>query len=211
MITAEQFLEYFEAEWQNTNLDLLVHISIWQHKKERTAFMLGKGGFLHQVMNRFLPIIPNLDYRTEIYTLDALYMSGEITYASRNYTYPAHIYAIIEHEHESNVEEEMWKLLLFRPTLKILIFYDFDEHRKTTVPRQNFIKDKILILQQMIKHAHSFLQESQDVVYLCLIGNRETEESLFRWRWTKTNTEFEFEPISELEKPSFRKNSVSDA
>mgnify|MGYP006909077790 CR=1 FL=1 len=204
MIDAESFLSNFKMEWQNTisiyhDTDLLRRISdTWDNKAERTKFMLEKGGFLYRVMNRFLLEYPDLEYRTEIYTIDALYMGGEITYRSRTYDYPTHVYAVIEHENESNVEEEMWKLLLFRPALKILIFYDFDEHRKTTERRRCFVENKISDLQQMISRAHSFLPESNQVSYVCLIGNRKREDSFLTWRWTKTNARFEYGSLKEL-------------
>ena len=45
--------------------------------------------------------------------------------------YPAGYDVIIEHENGEQIEQEMWKQLMWRSPLKVLIFYDYlDDERK---------------------------------------------------------------------------------
>ena len=92
-----------------------------------TSFMLGNKecprGFLHAVGARLkLSVDKNWFY------LDCVFYREEPNLIKREGAiYPARLDAIVEHENGESVEEEMWKLLMWRAPLKVLIFYDYSE------------------------------------------------------------------------------------
>ena len=59
-----------------------------------------------------------------------MFVGGEELFKN-NLWYPSKLHVLIEHEHGESIEEEMWKLLFLRAPLKVLIFYDWDEAKKT--------------------------------------------------------------------------------
>ena len=81
----------------------------------------------------------------------------------------------------------MWKLLIFRSPLKILIFYDYLEDEKRTEKKQHWLQNKLVDLLKMGKEVDARCQEAENTEYLFLIGNRDTKWQLPKWRYLTVN------------------------
>ncbi len=101
--------------------------------------------------------------------------------------YPACLEVIIEHENDGDVRQEIWKLLSFRSPLKVLIFYDWDEHEKRTGrqstddSRRSWLHDQIEAFFRMGRAFDIRWPEADDTEYLFLVGNRDMHE-IIQWR-----------------------------
>ena len=186
MPTADQFIGAFSAQW-NVEMENPDNIRpIYPAKRLWTKFMLGKKGpcqdsFLYRVSDRL-----NLQMAREWYTLDCVYYEeGSDVYGDGGY--PACLQVLIEHENGEDVETEMYKLLMFRSPLKVLIFYDYDEDRKTTDGRRIWLHEKLETLLDMGQQVDGHWPEADNTEYLFLVGNREDENQLPRWRYLIVN------------------------
>ena len=141
LVTAEDFYAAFIECWKEEALDTDKEtlksgiIEKYAKSGEWTKCMLGgKGGdgmeasFLYKVKSRLCDR-PNahgklLRMSREWYTLDAVFYSGNNLFGSleKGEEYPPLLDVLIEHENGGDVETEMWKLLLFRAPLKVIIF-----------------------------------------------------------------------------------------
>ena len=112
-VSARRFRNAFCKEWQQRVAVAAKKqklLDAFQEKKMWTAYMLeGPDAFLIQLASSL-----SLKMIKERYTLDAVY------YAEK----PTCWDVLIEHENGHRVEKEMWKLLMWRAPLKVLIFYD---------------------------------------------------------------------------------------
>ena len=106
-IHPNDFLEAFKNEWCSLVETEPQEISdAYADSKRWTCYMLGKDGFLSRVMARLGKNEADLEYKREVYTLDALFVAGEDLFRE-NKTYPSQLQVLIEHEQGENVEEEM--------------------------------------------------------------------------------------------------------
>ena len=154
LITAQEFERAFCLQWEKDKHSLEEDIneayngSCWENQKDkRTKFMLGAKGeegrkkaFFYRVLQRVLQKLEreDIDFSREWYTLDGIYHRCESIYRK---DYPPCMDVLIEHENESDtMEEEMWKLLMFRSPLKVLVSYDWIEKEKITPTRMNFFE-----------------------------------------------------------------------
>jgi hypothetical protein len=183
MITSEQFLTSFKAEWTSlVSSSSQMILDIYPHKRDWTSFMLGTGGFLTRVMDRLNKEGAGLEYRSEYYTIDALFVSGKDLFREHR-TYPSELHVLIEHENADNIEEEMWKLLFWRAPLKVIIFYDWNEYEKpSSAFKQSWLKGKLKKLVEMRNTVNEFYPENQKTEYLLIFGNREYENQMIRWQ-----------------------------
>ena len=120
------------------------------------------------------------------YTLDAVYYDESSSLQDipgRNYVFPACMDVIIEHENGEDVETEMWKLLMFRSPLKVLIYYDYDEANKTTEERKTWLTQKLKKLSDWCTAVDSMWPEAGNTEYLFLVGNRTTVQPAPVWRY----------------------------
>ena len=188
-IQTPQFLEAFAAEWQAR----LQHqrealMSAYCNCRTWTDYMLSyDGGLLKGVMQRLHPLMDSLDYSKEIYSIDAMFVGGENLFRN-NLCYPSQLQVLIEHEHGEHVEEEMWKLIFWRASLKVLIFYDWNEDQKGTMNRISWIDNKLGTLRTMLGTANSHAPQPDQAEYLFVIGNQETANGDVRWRWTSADS-----------------------
>lgn len=184
MINSEQFLQVFRDEWNSLmSASQQTILDIYPHKKDWTLFMLRNGGFLMRVMERLNAQGADLEYRSEYYTIDALYVSGTDLFREHR-TYPSELHVLIEHENGDNIEEEMWKLIFWRAPLKVIIFYDWNEYEKpTSALKQSWLKGKLKKLVEMRNTVNEFYPENQKTEYLLIFGNREYENQMIRWQW----------------------------
>ncbi len=187
MPTAEQFIEAFRDQWNVEDADNIC--PIYPAKRLWTKFMLGKKGpcqdsFLYRVAN---PNRLNLQMVREWYTLDCVYYEEGADVYGDDGGYPACLQALIEHENGEDVETEMYKLLMFRSPLKVLIFYDYNEDNKPTERSQTWLQKKIKTLLDMGQQVDGHWPEADNTEYLFLVGNREDENQLPRWRYLIVN------------------------
>ncbi len=179
MPTADEFIGAFSAQWNVEVEDADSICSIYPAKRLWTEFM--QDSFLNRVSDWL-----NLQMAREWYTLDCVYYEeGADVYGDGGY--PACLQVLIEHENEEDVEKEMYKLLMFRSPLKVLIFYDYDEDRKTTDRRRIWLHEKLETLLDMGQQVDGHWPEADNTEYLFLVGNREDENQLPRWRYLIVN------------------------
>ena len=194
MISAWQFCDVFREQWKREYAGSIR--SIYRDEGPWTEFMLGNGvtyqnSFLYRVSERL-----SLQMRREWYRLDCVYyqeetnLYGDLVRPGQTPgggVYPACLPVLIEHENGEHVEEEMYKLLIFRSPLKVLIFYDYDEDRKTTDGRRTWLQKKLSDLLKMRQRVDSHWPEADNTEYLFLVGSRVQEGQLPRWRYFIVN------------------------
>lgn len=180
-ITTEQFLDAFREQWNEEDPDGINNS--YPAERRWTEFMLGtrdsmEKGFLYRVSAKL-----SVDMGREWYTLDCVYYKMESSQIEGSELFPACLDAIIEHENYGNVEYEMWKLLLFRSPLKVLIFYDYREDKMEKSERKkNWLDSKLEELLRMGSAFEYEWPETPDTEYLFLIGNRAGDTDMPRWR-----------------------------
>ena len=154
---------------------------VFSRRKSRTEFMLGRkqtpceDTFLGRLSEWLGSARLELTMARGWYTLDAVYYQKRSSLQKRperNYVFPACMDVIIEHENGRDVETEMWKLLMFRSPLKVLIFYDHDE-----------ADQKLQELMEFYAGVDSTWPEAGNTEYLFLVGNRTTAEPTPVWRY----------------------------
>lgn len=182
---AEKFRRAFEQEWAERIED--------SAKRERmacafrrdgswTEFMLGwrgepLNGFLHAVGKRLDRCVSK-----EWYTLDCVFYRREPNLIGKE-GYPAGLDVIVEHENGERVEQEMWKLLMWRSPLKVLIFYDYLEKEKANHPKLDaWLEKKLEALRCMAIEMHKRWPEYQSNQYLLLVGCAPRRGELPQWR-----------------------------
>ena len=136
-VSARRFRQMFAKLWnEEVGQNREAIREAYSNDKSWTAYMLATNQtpcehtFLGRLSERLGSARLKLIMARGWYTLDAVYYqerSRMQTRSERNYVFPACMDVIIEHENEKDVETEMWKLLMFRSPLKVLIFYDHDE------------------------------------------------------------------------------------
>jgi hypothetical protein len=185
-ITKSMFLAAFRKEWNNLFLQkkAMANKNPWTAKSRRewTKFMLGDIGPIIKMTKHFKDIDPKMEYKKEWYTVDGLLVGGEDLYNS-DLHYPNKIYALIEHEIDSNIEEEMWKLIHWRAPLKVIMFYDWAESEKTTAKRKNFLNEKINKLNSMVISVNKYFCEDERTKYLYIIGCRNEKNDTIKWKY----------------------------
>ena len=182
-VTARQFCKVFHELWdkeeKNKREDIL---SRYPYKKPWTKFMLGsRDSFLERVSKIFVSNGQSFKMAREWMKMDCVYYKEEPNLIKYD-KYPACLDVYIEHENEENVEREMWKLLLCRSPLKVLIFYDHPEYDKNTKIKKNWLHDKLKDLLWMGQEVDDKWPEADNTEYLFLVGNRVKECELPRWR-----------------------------
>jgi len=187
IVTGEEFIKAFSSQWYHDIVEQEGEI----HKRflqdsQWTYFMQPEGGFLNRLMNR-LP--GDLHYRTEYYTIDSLYVGGHDLLKKDDLSYPSKIYALIEHENQDKVEEEMWKLAYWRAPLKVIIFYDYSDKEKEVSPKKReWLPKKIKYLTEMLKTINNFYKENSETEYLFIIGAQKEVEGEIYWRWASNKS-----------------------
>lgn len=180
-IDADKFVKAFKQEWDKRCSDDGDRIKKdYSDNKSWTEFMLGDEGLLERVCKEL-----KLHYRREYYTLDALYVSGkDLLGKGKKLYYPSDLPVLIEHEQGDKIEEEMWKLLFWRSPLKVIIFYDYTEEEKNgKKDRESWAQDKLKKkFLWMLREVEGFFEENSKTEYLFIVGDRENEKSLPRWR-----------------------------
>ena len=96
--------------------------------------------------------------------------------------------AIIEHENDNRIEDEWWKLHIYRAPLKVLIAHDYsEEHKRLNPIAAMWLSNKLEMLKEMAQVARDNWQghSEDDDEYLVVIGNIGLEGELPQWTWWK--------------------------
>ena len=183
MVDAQRFLKAFIGQWQHdltcTQQALL---DAFQDDKKTTAYMLeGYDPFLKRVGNRL-----NLSTKTEWFNLDAIYYEAQTDlFPDWGKIYPARLEVYIEHENGNYPEEEMYKLLMWRASLKVLIFYDWAEFQKEGNRREHrwqWLSEKLTTMFNMGRAVEP-QPEAANAEYLLLVGHTTEQGEAPVWRY----------------------------
>ena len=172
MVSVQDFLNAFSQQWNADRKRRGSTLRNAYQEGKTTAYMLDKkdfrGTFFARLARRLgqqaLPERQNLDivyYSTKAHNI-------EHTPRIR----PARLNVIIEHETGKKVEEEMWKLLMWRAPLKVLVFYD---------RQAPWLDHKLRQLYALRQEVNKGWPEADDTTYLFLIGRPPQRGDLPVW------------------------------
>ncbi|OOZ76045.1 hypothetical protein BOW50_10470 [Solemya velum gill symbiont] len=186
-VNAETFRHAFASVWKDMK-DASKREAIIQEyaiSSDWTCFMLhSRSGMLKKVCDHLSDNGFALHYGNEWYTVDVLYVSEKGMFRDDG-SYPLGAHVLIEHENGERIQEEMWKLLMWRCPLKVIIFYDFnDDEKKRGGKRGDWLSTKLRMLKGMYDDAEEHFPENTVTEYLFIIGNRKDETAFPQWRWT---------------------------
>ena len=202
MVSVQDFLNAFSQQW-NADRECRGRAlrDAYQEDKTTTAYMLGENGedfpqtFFDRLAKRLgqqaLPERQRLDvvyYTTKAHNI-------EHTPRIR----PACLNVIIEHENGEKVEEEMWKMLMWRAPLKVLVFYDWSEDERTENPeKEQWLENKLRQLYALRQEVNREWPEADDTSYLFLIGRPPQRGALPVWRWCCYSSEKTRRPLKPM-------------
>ena len=179
MVDVQRFLKAFTREWQHD----LTHAEqrlrqAFQNDTTWTDYMLnGKGAFLDRIAHRL-----QLSMAKELLRVDAIYHDPNANLLPDKGIYPNRLDMLIEHENQGDPEREMWKLLMLRAPLKVLIFYDWaEDEKRNNLDRQQWLTGKLSLLFRMGKAVDR--QWPQPSKYLFLVGKRGQRDDILWHYW----------------------------
>ena len=182
-MTIDDFMEAFGQEWFERTRDVASRDRIaqaYEHDGTWTDFMLGRGqpnGFLSAVGKRLKRCVGK-----EIFSLDCV-LYREAPQVIGYGVYPAGYDVIIEHENREQVEQEMWKQIMWRSPLKVLIFDDYrDDVREANEKMARWLDCKIAELRAMVEQARQWWPENEASEYLLIVGSVSRSGDLPKWR-----------------------------
>ena len=183
-VTAKQFRKEFHKLWnEEKERKREVILGAYPNKKPWTKFMLGSdNSFLDRLSKGLVSNEQSFEIAKEWMKMDCVYYK-EKPNLIENDKYPACLDVYIEHENKGDVEKEMWKLLLCRSPLKVLIFYDHPEYDKNTETNQNWLQNKLAKLLWMGQKVDDEWPEADNTEYLFLVGNRVNKRGCPQWRY----------------------------
>ncbi len=171
MVTKRQFLKVFAQQWNDDLEHRRDHIQdAYQGDATWTVYMLGQNrqDFPGSFFDR---LAVNLDQQAcrERQNLDVVYYTTLAQHAPQeeDMPRPARLNVIVEHENGEDVEKEMWKLLMWRAPLKVLVFYDWPPWR---APAEDWLQDKLNTLFALHQEVNRSWAENAKTAYLFLVG-----------------------------------------
>ena len=188
-MTPAEFRKAFNDTWServgvHENLNAIVEA--YQQNTTWTRFMLGTRGEQSDFKDCFLYAVGKRTGRCvcrEYYSLDAVFYDSKPNLVDGG-TYPAGFKAIIEHENGERVEEEMWKLLMWRGPLKVLIFYDYcDDAKLQSETKSAWLAGKFETLGRMAETIHQRWPEGTGSEYLFVVGSQSEARQIPQWRY----------------------------
>jgi hypothetical protein len=185
-ISSRSFLEAFKIQWCADEASNSFEFQLACNDRTRwTHYVLDQSGLLARTMASFQARVPGLLYDREWYTVDAVYyVDHHEALHDRTHPVRSEVHALIEHEHDVDVEKEMWKLLHWRAPLKILMFTDYSEDERRANPRYRcWLGEKLAQLDRMIDVAAQFFQENVDTEYLFLVAAWKASNLGIQWRF----------------------------
>ena len=187
-VSAEDFCKAFAEQWREELSSRRDIRHFYEDDTRWTEKMLGEKTSCSQSFLRTLAKRLSLAMGREWYTLDAVYYEKKekdsyIYCPTDGGPYPDCLHVIVEHENREDVETEMWKLLMFRSPLKVLIFYDYRDDCKTTPKTKDWLDEKLRKLFEMGRAVERACPEADNVEYLFIVGNRFAATDTPRWRY----------------------------
>jgi len=200
-ITCKEFTDAFCEEWKkNVKKDRDKVLDSFAENRRWTDYMLCYGGFLNSVLDNLKHNYPALVYWRELYTIDAVYITGPDLLHCQELSYPSELNVALEHENGGNPEKELWKLAYWRTPLKVLIFYDYNEYQKEdSKPKRDWLGNKLQLMEEVLDTINRFWTENDLTEYLLLIGNSKQRNSLPIWRMTTRTSNKVFSELKEIE------------
>jgi len=167
-ITPDKFIEAWRTVWLRVLESERAEVTtkFCGKIKSWTEFMLtGDNSFLRRVGCLLL------DGNADAKVIRESYGMVDICFvANNNGGYPERIDVMVEHENQSDVENEMWKLIFLRSPLKVIVCYN---HRN--------IESKLKQCWEMLRRANERFPENPDTRYLFIVGCFADNE--LHWRW----------------------------
>ena len=188
MVSVQDFLKAFSQQWNADQKRKGKALrDAYQEDKTTTAYMLGENGedFPQTFFDRLAKRLGQQALR-ERQRLDVVYYTTKahnIEHTPR--IRPARLNVIIEHETKEKVEEEMWKLLMWRAPLKVLVFYD---------RQAPWLDAKLRQLDALRQEVNREWPEADDTSYLFLIGRPPQRGALPVW-WCCDSSNNELRPL----------------
>ena len=164
-VSARHFRKAFCKEWQQRVTDPAKKqqlLDAFQERRTWTDYMLGKKQ--DALLRRIADALP-LRMVRERYTLDTAYYDTDSNLLE----------VLVEHENGRSVQKEMWKLLMWRAPLKVLIFYD--------QPEEDWLTRKLAELFEMGKDVDGHWPEASNAEYLFLVGQTLHQGEVPVWRY----------------------------
>lgn len=184
-ITHDEFLKAFTEEWKKiVKIERGKVITSFAENETWTDYMLRYEGFLNKVMDNINKTNSVMVYWRELYTIDAVYVSGPDMLHCKELSFPTELNVAIEHENGSDPEKELWKLAYWRTPLKVLIFYDYHEHQKKSKSKRDWLSEKLRLMGEILDNVQRFWKENELTEYLLLIGNNIEPNTPPVWRMT---------------------------
>ncbi len=176
MISPSDFYNCFRGIVKERELE-----AIPKSDTEFTCFMLSEKGVLESTLNMLKKkglVSSDVVSEKEYYSLDMIYRSRDnIHPIFDSGIYPERVDALIEHENRGEPEQEMYKLLLFRCSLKVLINYDWDDDQKSTDKRKIYVLEKRTLFTRLIKGFNNHAIAEKGSSYLFIIGDRASSDA----------------------------------
>ena len=183
MVSARHFREAFLDQWNEDLNDRHPEIvNAYPNDPLWTEWMLTEDDvFLSRLATRL-----QRDVRIGWYLLDAIYFdptNNPVPGLGEGFGHPARLEVYIEHENGNNPEEEMYKLLMWPASLKVLIFYDWPAYDHNP-NHQQWLTQKLTTMFQMGREIDVQRPGVSKAEYLFLVGQTEHNEvHIPTWRY----------------------------
>ena len=186
MVSAQRFRQAFTDQWHydlDHRIQLLLDAYYHSNEGRWTAYMqTANDSFLVRLATRLQRSV-----RIEWYRLDAIYFdpaNNPIPGLGKEYGHPARLEVYIEHENGMKPEEEMYKLLMWPASLKVLIFYDWAVFQKEgNRDRQQWLAKKLTTLFEMGREIDVQRPGVSKAEYLFLVGQTQQEGEPPTWQY----------------------------
>ena len=185
MVTAKAFRKAFAEQWHHDLADNeQALLAAYPDPTDWTAYMLKGTKRQDALLNRVARTL-GLSMATGRFHLDAIYHKEESDILpDRPDIYPARFEVLIEHENGLYPEEEIYKMLLWRVPLKVLIFYDRTVFQKENNGRgQEWLIKKLAKMFEIGKAVDKRWPEAQTTKYLFLVGQAMRKGGVPHWRY----------------------------
>ena len=172
MVSARRFREAFLGQWDEDLNDREEEIvNAYPNDRLWTEWMLTEDdAFLSRLATHL-----QRDVRIDWYLLDAIYFdptNNPVPGLGEEFGHPARLEVYIEHENGNNPEEEMYKLLMWPASLKVLIFYDWPAYDHNP-NHQQWLTQELTTMFQMGREIDVQRPGVSKAEYLFLVGRTE--------------------------------------
>ena len=208
LVTASEFFDAFKECWKEEAVDSKTGVmrpSVFDAYNNSdqtwTDFMLGEkegieDSFLYKVKDKLTglsKVKEKLSDRSKEpfkmgrewhKMIDAHFYSGKNLFGPEGSEYPPIVDVFIEHENIEGVETEMWRLLLLRSPLKVIIFYDnYEENKEKDSTKAKWLTEELCKLAKMATREKNLWPENKDTEYLFIVGSRKNKnDTQVCWR-----------------------------